>query len=157
MIFYIKARVTWVLFFFFFSSISFGSSLSLSAVADAHTSLLSRFRVYNTTTYSFHTLSNPRWKKNCSVDFSSNVPAVARALCNQGSGRGRTSISRDMCVCVRVARARARACDVARATVWYHRSDQHIIFLRKRNSFFPFFLLNITRLRLNSNLCSKQR
>lgn len=50
-----------------------------------------------------------------------------------------------MCVCVRVARARAHACDVARAIVWYHRSDQRIIFLQKRNSFFPFFFYLISQ------------
>lgn len=99
----------------------------------------------------------PGEKKNCSVDFSNNVPAVARALCNQGSGRGRTSISRDVCMCTcgTCARARMRCC-TCNCVVPSKRSTYHL-FTKAQFFFSFFFLLNITRLRLNSNLCSKQR
>lgn len=113
---------------------------------------LSRFRVCNTITL-FVLFQIPGEKKNCSIDFSSNVPAAARALRNQGSGRGRTSTLRDMFVCVYMCvRARVMMSHVQLCTI---EAIQQIIY--ESTILFFLVLLNITRLRLNSNLCSKQR
>lgn len=135
----------------FFSSISFGLSLLLSAVADAHTSLFLAFAYVILLPFSY-CFKSPV-KKNCSIDFSSNVPAAARALRNQGSGRGRTSTLRDMFVCVYMCvRARVMMSHVQLCTI---EAIQQIIY--ESTILFFLVLLNITRLRLNSNLCSKQR
>lgn len=95
---------------------------------------------YIITTYSFHTLSNPRWKKKLLCRFLEQCSRCrTRAL--QSRKRKRKDLYLEGYVCMCTCGTCARACDVARATVWYRRSDQHIIFLRKRNSFFPFFYL----------------
>lgn len=111
---------------------------------------LSRFRVYNTIIL-FVLFQIPGEKKN-SIDSSSNISAVARALRNQGSGRGRTSTLRDMCVCVYMC---ARACMMSHVQLCTIEAIQQIIY--ESAILFFLVLLNITRLRLNSNLCSKQR
>lgn len=82
--------------FFFFLSISFGLSLSLSCRRTYFA--LSRFAyiILLLLLFAFFQISD---KKNCSIDFSSNVPTVACALHNQGETEEEGSLSRG-CMCM---------------------------------------------------------